>query len=104
VIDPFTALKARAFKTGFDDSSVAEFSHSPLRLHSMRILDFFGDNSFCWNTTAGKQYQVEFSCEMTTWYPLGPALNGVEGQLCLTNWQMLPVGQTRFLRVRSLQP
>ena len=102
---PYTngvVLKARAFKSGFEESLVAEFMAGGLKID--RWFNSFYGLVLKWNSVAGLVYQIQVGDDLVNWRDLWEIQPGTGGEICLTNYITFPPPHRRFHRLCITDP
>ena len=101
--DSGAIIKARAFKNGFSDSSVASFPVNPLRFQPIRTINYSDGTVLDWFSESGINYQLEFTDDLHSWFEVGRRYVGTGGTLSFTNGQVYPRREMRHFRLKSWQ-
>jgi hypothetical protein len=77
-------LKARAFRTGFNESEVSVFFSTPLRLEPFQR-DSFGRAVISWTSIAGQIYRLQTSPDLSYWIDVSSNLTATTTLMSFTN-------------------
>src|SRR5439155_7390502 len=94
-------IKARAFKTGFDDSAVAVFSPSTLPIQNFVSAQAGINNSFDCPALSGWVYHLQVAENPSQWRDFGRAQPGTNSTLHFRNDNVYPTTARRLFRIRA---
>jgi len=93
-------LRARAFRTGFGESAVSDFSPAPFRIESVAVIGPGSYTTLTCTSQTNRMYQLQIADDVTQWHDQGISLPGTGGTLTFRNSLGVPYPVRRHYRVK----